>query len=87
MKKIILSLVCLLLVGCSNVSKEEYEQLIEEKKALQVSYNSIKKDLEDLQISYNDQAIKLEDLKEFESEMKKKKDFRRLCCHCSRCYA
>ena len=74
MKKIILSFVCLLLVGCSNVSKEEYEQLIEEKKALQVSYNSIKKELQDLQISYNDQAIKLEDLKEFESELKKKED-------------
>lgn len=72
MKKIILSFVCLLLVGCSNVSKEEYEQLIEEKKALQVSYNSIKKELQDLQISYNDQAIKLEDLKE--SELKKKED-------------
>ena len=74
MKKIILSLVCLLLVGCSNATEEKYEQLIEEKKALQVSYNSIKKDLQDLQISYNDQAIKLEDLKEFESEMKKKED-------------
>ena len=50
MKKLMMSLLCLLLVGCSNVSKEEYEQLIEEKKALQVSYNSIKKELQDLQI-------------------------------------
>ena len=49
MKKIIISLLCLCLVGCSNVSKKEYEHLVHENKELQVAYNQVMEDLNEFE--------------------------------------
>ena len=57
MKKLMMSLLCLLLVGCSNVSREDYALVVKEN-------DELKTQLQELSIQLSDTKVKLNQYKE-----------------------